>query len=172
MDCHLPTPTAGLFERKTGVLPPTLVEIIDVPIGQCAPYEARNRVDRQLKPGLALEQLAFRPLTLDNFLSQGGINRGQFRSPLADTPFEVLRGSSPLAYMPCLLECDHCLVHRHVQQKTFRFGRKLWPLRSSNEQAESLLKTEMKYRDRRGTFGERIGDPQTRPRWTVSQMPL
>src|SRR6266852_7785569 len=88
MDCHLPAPTTRLFERETGVLPPTLVEIIDVPIGQRAPYEARNRVDRFLKPGLALLQFLFCPLALDDFLSQRLVNRSQFRSTLADTPFK------------------------------------------------------------------------------------
>src|SRR5260370_33760591 len=163
MVCHCPAPTARLFERETGVLPPTLIEVIDVAIGQRAPYESRNRVNCQLKLGLALLQFLFRPLALDDFLSQCLVNRSQFRSPLADTPFEIFGGSSPLTNVPSLLQCDRSLVRRHLQQKTFRLGREIWSSRSGNEYADSFLKAQRKHHDRCGVATESVGNAQTRP---------
>src|SRR5260370_11543 len=118
-----------------------------VPIGQSAPYEARNRVDRQLKLGFALPYLLFCTRAFYDFLSQRLIHRGQFRSPLDDTPFEIFSSSSPLAHVPRLLQCDRGLVHRHLQQKAFGFGRELWSSRTGNEYADLILKAEWKHRD-------------------------
>src|SRR5258707_3977647 len=62
MDCQLPSLTYRFLKRESRVFEPGLIKIIDVTVGQSAPYQAGNRVKRLLELLLQEMRLAQRIL--------------------------------------------------------------------------------------------------------------
>jgi hypothetical protein len=46
MNCTLPSAASGFFGGKAGILAPTLIDEVDVPVRQCSPYQPGKRIDK------------------------------------------------------------------------------------------------------------------------------